>query len=53
VNWCRRIRAICTKSSSIVALTAVALNFDEFTSGGQHHKYAVATCNLGIISAIS
>jgi hypothetical protein len=34
-------------------LTARERNFDEFKSGGLHEKHAVATWNLGTISAFA
>jgi hypothetical protein len=34
-----------------VALSAGELNFDKFKPGGLHEKHAVATWNLGTISA--
>ncbi|PNF29739.1 hypothetical protein B7P43_G11203 [Cryptotermes secundus] len=37
----------------LVILTARDRNFDEFKSGGLHEKHAVATWNLGTISANS
>jgi hypothetical protein len=37
----------------LVALTAMELNFDKFKSGGLHEKHAVATWNLGTISAFA
>jgi hypothetical protein len=37
----------------LVALPARELNFDEFKSGGLHEKHAVATWNLGTISAFA
>jgi hypothetical protein len=36
----------------LVILTARERNFDEFKSGGLHEKHAVATWNLGTISAL-
>jgi hypothetical protein len=36
-----------------VVLTARECNFDEFKSGGLHDKHAVATLNLGTISAFA
>jgi hypothetical protein len=36
-----------------VILTARERNFDEFKSGGLHEKHAVATWNLGTISAFA
>jgi hypothetical protein len=37
----------------LVAWTASELNFDEFKSGRLHEKHAVATLNLGTISAFA
>jgi hypothetical protein len=37
----------------LVALSARKLNFDKFKSGGLHEKHAVATWNLGTISAFA
>jgi hypothetical protein len=37
----------------LVVLTARELNFDEFKSGRLHEKHAVATWNLGTISALA
>jgi hypothetical protein len=39
--------------NNLVGLTAKGRNFDEFQSGGPHEKHAVATWNLGTISAFS
>jgi hypothetical protein len=36
-----------------VALLSKELNFDEFKSGELHEKHAVATWNLGTISAFA
>jgi hypothetical protein len=36
---------------NLVALTEKGRNFDEFRLGEQHEKQAVATWNLGTISA--
>jgi hypothetical protein len=37
----------------VVALSAEELNFDKFKSGGLHERHAVATWNLGTISAFA
>jgi hypothetical protein len=37
----------------LVIFTARERNFDEFKSGGLHEKHAVATWNLGTISALA
>jgi hypothetical protein len=37
----------------LLALTSTGLNFDEFKSGVLHEKHAVATWNLGTISAFA
>jgi hypothetical protein len=37
----------------LVALKARGLNFDEFKSAALHEKHAIATWNLGTISAFS
>jgi hypothetical protein len=37
----------------VVAFPAMELNFDKFKSGGLHEKHAVATWNLGTISALA
>jgi hypothetical protein len=37
----------------LLSLTAKELNFDEFKSGGLHEKHAVATGNLGTVSAFA
>jgi hypothetical protein len=39
--------------NNIVAFRAEGFNFDEFKSGGLHEKHAVATGNLGTISAFA
>jgi hypothetical protein len=38
---------------SLVSLTAKWAEFDEFKSGGQREKHAVASWNLGTISAFA
>jgi hypothetical protein len=45
--------SIILKKIILVALTARELNFDEFKSGGLHEKHAVATWNMGTISAFA
>jgi hypothetical protein len=45
--------SIILKNIIIVALTARELNSDNFKSGGLHEKHAVATWNLGTISAFA
>jgi hypothetical protein len=37
----------------LLALMAMELNFDEFSSGGLHEKHAVATWNLATIRIYS
>jgi hypothetical protein len=37
----------------LVVLPARKLNFDKFKSGGLHERHAVATWNLGTISAFA
>jgi hypothetical protein len=43
--------SVCVYNFGI--LTARDRNFDEFKSGGLHEKHAVATWNLGTISAFA
>jgi hypothetical protein len=39
--------------SNLVTFTVERFKFDEFQSGGLHEKYALATWNLGTISAFA
>jgi hypothetical protein len=45
--------SIILKKKIVVALPARELNSDEFKSGGLHEKHAVATWNLGTVSAFA
>jgi hypothetical protein len=44
---------VSTYNFEKIILVALELNFDEFKSGGLHEKHAVATWNLGTISAFA
>jgi hypothetical protein len=45
--------SIILKNIILVALPARELNFDKHKLGGLHEKHAVATWNLGTISAFA
>jgi hypothetical protein len=45
--------SIILKKVILVALPSRELNFDKFKSGGLRKKHAVATWNLGTISAFA
>jgi hypothetical protein len=47
------VEMIIWKVLSFIGLHSNRVNFDQFKSGGLHEKHAVATWNLGTISAFA